>query len=160
MNVSTKYSSVISSAAALSIAIIVGCAPEPRDLWFNEGPRFYHETSANAIPDDSLVAVSERERSAAEKQLIRSPIVEISTNLATLYLDQKAPRNVKGNPYLVRGLYYQMGTGAFKACYADHSLYVFHSSLDPSKSTAKKWPLVIWLETKPTNVFITCEKAR
>jgi hypothetical protein len=68
-------------------------------------------------------------------------------------------RTLKGKlqPYLVRAVAVNLGTGSFDVRLAGEELSVFHGSL--GSGNFRKTPIVIFLERQPTNVWVNAGAA-
>lgn len=65
----------------------------------------------------------------------------------------------KTEPYLIRAIALNEGTGSFSAYWVDGSLLVFHGSLGRSEVPMKKHPLIVFLEKEPEKVYIDVSMA-
>jgi len=104
--------------------------------------------------------VIESKQSDAERLLQDVAIVELTDQQAAEFIGQALPEAPGTKPYLVRGVYLNRETGGFSVYILEDQLLIRHSSLGSSPSPMKRQALVLQLERRPAEVFVTCSMAQ
>lgn len=119
---------------------------------------------ASIMPDRLVLAayadfkaMAEKKEETAKNPLFSSDMKKSMLDEARRYQDYAA--KIKGwsgrvKPYLVRGLVLNEETGNFTVYQIDNNVWVYHASLGEKMPPTKKRPLVLFLNSKPQNVYV------
>jgi hypothetical protein len=147
-------------AAAVILAIlVVSCAPRAsilKDEWFHGAP---DGSTANLPQVDArdVHPVTEAKLESAKLKLDTIPVVPISVSEAEDLVDSKLDG---GGFFLIRGLCLGCGTGSFNVYSNGRSVLIDHLSLAGRGTPATRWPVVVRLDSMPTEVYVQCHAIR
>jgi hypothetical protein len=147
------------SVAILASAALLGCSATTRisDSWANP-LRQHLDSDWVQLPPSDLQAVSREQRARASDVLETREWLAISANYAQV-LTGESPRAGRV-AYLLRGLCIGCGSGRFNVHRRETQLYVHHSGLAARQTPTTKWPVVVWLDEYPTQLFVEASAAR
>ncbi|MFC2023900.1 hypothetical protein ACFLT5_04115 [Chloroflexota bacterium] len=156
---------LLGGALVLGVATLCSCTSDQgawttQDSWYNATPPETPRRSEWEKLDRARIheALESRELQA-EEHLQDVSIVELTAEQAAEFIGAALPDVPGTQPYLTRGVYLNRGTGAFSAYTLENQLLVHHSSLGHSAVPMKRQALVLQLELKPRDVFLTCSMA-
>lgn len=155
----------LSGALVSAGAVLYGCASNHRawttqDSWYNAAPpetpprREWEQLDRARIHE-----VLESKELQAEVLLQDVSVVELSAEQAAEFIGEALPDQPGTQPYLARGVYLNRGTGSFSVYILENQLLVHHASLGRRAVPMKRQALVLQLEQKPQDVFLTCSMA-
>jgi hypothetical protein len=156
---------LLSSVLILAGVMLCSCAANRRawttkDSWYNalppEAPAWWEWDKLDRA---RIHEVIDAKGPQAEELLQNVPILVLSAEQASELIGKTLPEVPGTQPYLTRGVYLNRGTGAFSVSILEDQIRVDHSSLGRSAVPMKRLALVLQLERKPTEVFITCSMA-
>ena len=155
---------ILISVAALGAFLLMMCRDHrvwnARDSWYAPPPgsidlwTWPEITSRERIIEVQSDCVLEAERMLAEVCL-----VEITLRKARELTHSHIVLPRGCNPYLVRGVALEGGTGQFSIQHKDRSLVVKYGTLGHGPLPMKKQPLLLLLDQKPDVVYCTCSGA-
>jgi hypothetical protein len=96
---------------------------------------------------------------AAEQRLSSAEAERISRDEVTKYAAKPLKLAQHEEPYLVRGLYLNRGTGGFTVKYDGRDLYVHHGSLGHHAVPMSRQPLLVALPRAPEHVYVLVSMA-
>jgi hypothetical protein len=155
----------LSGAPVLAGVMLYGCAFDHRawttqDTWYNAAPP---ETPPRReweqLDRERIHEVLESRELQAEVLLQDVSIVEFTAEQAAAFIGKALPDQPDTQPYLTRGVYLNRGTGSFSVYTLENQLLVHHGSLGRRAVSMKRQALVLQLERKPRDVFVTCSMA-
>ena len=130
------------------------------DSWYEAPPSGTSYWEWSELDRTRIHEVLESRQPDAEALLQDGSIVEFSSQEAAEFIGE-ALSNLPGTkPYLTRGVYLNRGTGSFSVYNSGDQLVVHHGSLGSSAASMKRQPLVLQLEQRPGEVFVTCSMAQ
>ena len=110
----------------------------------------------NELPDKEVHKVTSLMWPKAEAMLKQKSVVRLSAVQATGFVGGNLKAVSGKTPFLVRALYLNEGTGKFMVYQRGKRLWITHGSLGNSAVPMKRQALVIFLKTRPTQVFVDC----
>jgi hypothetical protein len=131
-----------------------------QDSWYRAPPPGLPGRSEWAALEPSAIhPVVDASESLAEALLAQLPIVELGHEEAAQLVGGTLPQAPGTQPYLVRGVCLNRSTGSFSAFLLEGRLWVHHASLGRRAVPMKRQVLVLQLERRPAEVFVTCSMA-
>ena len=156
---------LLSGALFLAGATLSGCTSDHRawttqDSWYN-APPLEAPRRGEWVPLDraKIHEVLESKEHQAEELLEDVSIVELNAERAVEFIGAALPDVPGTQPYLTRSVYLNRGTGSFSVYILGNQLLVHHGSLGRTAVPMKRQALVLQLEHKPQDVFVTCSMA-
>jgi hypothetical protein len=144
----------------------LGPTPAPRrsfttgDPWYtglpSEGPLYW---TWPELDPERIYEVVESKHPDAERLLEDVSILELSDEQAAEFVGVALPGAPGTRPYLTRGLYLNRQTTMFTVYVREDRLVVYHGTLGTSPLPMRRQALVLQLERKPSEVFVTCTMA-
>jgi hypothetical protein len=140
-----------------------GRTPTPRrsfttqDPWYtglpSEGPLYW---TWPELDPGRIQEVVESKQPEAERLLEDVPILELGDEQAAEFVGGALAGAPGTRPYLTRGLYLNRQTYMFTVYVREDQLVVYHGTLGTSPLPMRRQALVLQLERKPSEVFVTC----
>jgi hypothetical protein len=145
--------------------MLCGCVSDHRawttqDSWYNAAPpEIPRRGEWDRLDRARIHEILESRELQAEELLQDVSIVELTAEQAAGFVGAALPDMPGTQPYLTRGVYLNRGTGAFSVYVLENQLLVHHSCLGRRAVPMKRQALVLQLERKPEDVFVTCSMA-
>lgn len=130
-----------------------------QDSWYKMSTSGIDWSHEERIVDVKFQEVTGATEPKAESLLKQKPIVRLSVAQAKTFTGGQFKPTKGKQPYLVRAVYLNKGTGAFSVFLNGKKLIVSHGSLGHSAVPMKRQALVVNLSAQPSQVFVTCEMA-
>jgi hypothetical protein len=156
---------LLSGAIILAGATLCGCTYDQRawtaqDSWYNAAPPETPRRREWERLDPARIHEILESRELQAQELLRDvSIVELTAEQTEEFIGAALPDVPGTQPYLTRGVYLNRGTGNFSVYVLENQLLVHHDSLGHSAVPMKRQALVLQLERKPKDVFVTCSMA-
>ena len=141
-------------------ASLLGCADHraftKTDVWVRPPDHWSAGRDATSV---QWVEVKPAASVEAERRLSSVEAERVSPEEASKYA--ATPLNLGGDeePYLVRALYLNRGTGRFKVAFDGRDLYVHHRSLGHHAVPMSRQPLLVALPRPPEHVYVSVSMA-
>jgi hypothetical protein len=160
-------------SSVLLLCVTVGCvsagddqgqsaAPPGRDSWYSE-PKTSESLRLNGgklISEDRVFEVDGGHEAEAEKMLESVSVTQINEETAKHMVGDRF-HSVEGfTPFLARGLYYSKGTGRWRIYELRDKLEVAHFCLGNQKMVMHRQAVVLFLKSKPAEVYTFCGGAQ
>ena len=137
-----------------------GCDTENRNAWTIKDSWYHEPDETGLTPWDwneiKYYEIKPNLQNEAQAILKDSQIIEISNKELIYFSDQPIQISGSKKMYLVRGVFLNEGTGSFSIYSKGNQLWVYHGSLGHNPVPMKRKALVIALNQKPVEIFITC----
>jgi hypothetical protein len=153
-------------ACVLLAGLVTGCGqPQSRkawtseDEWHNPPPEGTRSGGLERLARDRIHEVAEDGLAEAEKLLQDVSIVALSGEQAAGFVGGSLPDAEGTEPYLVRALLLNRGTGNFSVYLMDQGIWIRHGSLGRSAVPMTRQPLVLQLEQPPQEVYVSVSMA-
>jgi hypothetical protein len=130
-----------------------------KDSWYADLPENVPSWNWPSLDRARIHEVIESKEVEAEELLQDVSIVQLSSEEAAEFIGEALPEVPGTKPHLTRGVYLNRATGAFSVSTQEDQLRVHHDSLGRRAVPMKRQALVLQLERKPTEVFVTCSMA-
>lgn len=124
-----------------------------KDAWYRLPLNGFDYEKAREVPRQNFHQVTTGRWATAQPMLQSQVIVPLSMAQARGLTAQKfvAPKGTK--PFLVRAVYLNAGTGGFSVSQLGQRLMVYHMCLGGRAVPMKRWALVVFLKSRPTQLF-------
>lgn len=124
--------------------------PPDRDLFYCDEEKY--------LEDNDYYEVCRQKLNESIALLKNRPVLEITlAHAKSLIGKERISFKDKTRPYLVRALYGHKRTGGFSIGDLNKNVWIHHSSLGRFHPKFGKQPLVIFLDFKPENIYITVD---
>jgi hypothetical protein len=130
-----------------------------KDSWYADLPEDARSGTWSALDRGRIHEVIESRGPQAEELLQDISIVPLTSEEAAEFIGEPLPKAPGTQPYLTRGVYLNRATGAFRVSILKDQLRVHHDSLGGRAVPMKRQALVLQLENKPKELFVTCSMA-
>ncbi len=130
-----------------------------KDSWYADLPEDVPSWNWPSLDRARIHEVIESREAEAQKLLHDVSIVQLTNEEAAEFIGEELPDVPGTQPYLTRGVYLNRATGAFSVYILEDQLRVHHRSLGRRAVPMKRQALVLQLERKPAEVYITCSMA-
>lgn len=124
------------------------------DGWYRPVDSSFAGTEWQPIPDEQVWEVRDSLQARMQERLAEHPVVPLSRQEAAAAVEGYKAGGDSLQPYLVRALYLNYGTGGFSLYRSGTSLAAVHSSLGKSAVPMKRRALVILLPVPPQELYI------
>lgn len=125
-----------------------------REPWY----RFSHENWLSVAEVESTFVFPVTDIAGAIEKLEAVPIVELSpSDAASMTRKTASFRNKK--PFLVRGIAIEPQKGQFSVYLKNDAMLVMHNSIGDSLKSETRVPIVVWLDKKPSHIYVDCQLA-
>ena len=149
------------------VLIAAGChgsraASTTKDAWFAAVPATLPEPwdSSQWTPvDTKRVEVIPLDKLAVAEPLLAETAWHLLTPEEQDSLTGSRGTMPGFRPYLVRGVYLNQGTGAYRVYICQEYVQVHHGSLGHSAVPMGRQALIVWLAADPKGVYSMCEMA-
>lgn len=136
-----------------------GCGRAARESnWTLPPPEPVTLSDWTRVRDEAYAPVTEQQRSDAAARLKMDSLIEITRAEAQLLTGKVFAESSAQHLWLVRGVATNPGTGRFIVRLQNHAIWVFHGSLGRN-SDEFDWPVVVQLEDRPEQIYVTCDGA-
>jgi hypothetical protein len=155
--------------AALLAGGLIGCgcaagqrvSPAEQEPWYRapptDGDLYWTWPALEAA---RLHEVVEAQQQDAQALLHASPLLKLTEDRAVALIGRPLPDAPGTQPYLVRGLCGNPGTGRFEAFQRGDQLVVLHGSLGSGRGALQRRALVLQLEQTPSEVYVYATSAK
>ena len=152
------------SKLLLTVSMIAGlsCSTAPRfspDPWYAPPPPPY-PIECSPLPPDSFVEVSADTLLRFAGALEQTAAVPVAPQQLSAILPADFRPPTDRQPYLLRALFLNRGTGAFSVCSFSDGVLVSHVSLGAHPAPMQRSALVAFLSHAPTTVYVDVSMAR
>ncbi len=130
-----------------------------KDPWYADLPQDVSSRNWPPLDHARIHEVIESKEAEAEELLQDVPIAELTSERAAEFVGEELPDIPGTQPYLTRGVYLNRATGGFSVFMLEDKLRVHHGSLGRRAVPMKRQALVLQLERKPAEVYVTCSMA-
>ena len=130
-----------------------------KDSWYADLPEDVSSWSWPSLDHARIHEVIEPREAKAEELLEEVAIVPLTREEATEFLGEELSDVPGAEPYLTRGIYLNRATGSFSVYILEDQLRIHHRSLGRRAVPMKRQALVLQLERKPAEVYVTCSMA-
>jgi hypothetical protein len=152
-------------AACIVLAgFLAGCGRDQRawtgeDEWYNPLPADTHRSEWDYVPRDRFHEVTEVELAGAVGLLQQVSSLALTAQQASDLIGTALPAVPGTQPYLVRGLLLNRGTGSFAVYLMEDQVAVKHGSLGKRAMPMTRQPLVLQLQQAPGEVYVSVSMA-
>jgi len=137
----------------MCLALFIGCSTMKNDIWYskplNTSDYKKSETQFDVVVFDKVPQ--------AIKLLNDKSIIEIDDDQCLYFTGKK--KNISKKAFLVRSLYYAFNENGFRVWQDQESIWIRHGALTTSKKMYK-YALVVYLDSIPESVFVSCSAAK
>jgi hypothetical protein len=141
-------------------AALLGCADHrafsKTDAWFKPPDQWSAARDAASV---QWVEVKPSASAEAERRLSSTAAERVSSDEASTYAGKPLKIGEHEEPYLVRGLNLNRGTGGFTVRFDGRDLYVHHGSLGRHAVPMSRQPLLVALPRPPEHVYVSVSMA-
>ncbi len=162
---SIRYSVALAVFANIFITLF-GCqgnrAWTTTNAWYRAIPENLPESWSKqweSIPNENIIPVPQNKLSSVEDLLSTTTWSKLEEKTVKQLIG-RAKQIVEHIPYLVRAVYLNKGTGAYRIFIYRQNLHVKHGSLCDSSVPMKRDVLIVWLTKEPKEVYSTCSMAK
>jgi hypothetical protein len=142
---------------ALLTSISAFAATDDAQSWVSSPPadRVSYEHRGSQLEESCIFEVTVSKFDLAYSQyLFAAPIAAITVEQAKMYAGAAYNCSESKHPYLIRGVYFNGGTGGFSAYHWGRNIWIFHGCLAGGENL-KKSALVVNLDFNPERVYVS-----
>lgn len=130
----------------------------PKDSWYKAVPPDLRAWDWNEIGVADIHEVLEKTQSKSQRMLLKQEVMELSASqFQALTGKPVADSSAQSKrPYLVRAVYFHRKAPGFSVHYDGARIWVHHDSVGTYRPPMKRRALVVLLNSRPQEVFVTC----